>query len=102
LSDLDIGDEKNARNLKTTVPASVAPQDVVPRTRKPGGQPGNSNAFKTGRDTAEARHVRRACRDLRRRANAAVAHVDAIVKERRLARRAAAQDDAAGNAAERP
>src|SRR5262245_15190289 len=33
--------------LKTTAADPAAPQDVV-RKRKPGGQPGNRNAWKTG------------------------------------------------------
>jgi hypothetical protein len=43
--------------VKTTAPLFGEPQDVV--KRKPGGQPGNRNAFKTGMHTKTPRALRK-------------------------------------------
>lgn len=54
--------------MKTTAPMPVAPQDVemrkngfekIDKQRKPGGQPGNRNAFKTGLYAKEPRALRK-------------------------------------------
>jgi len=63
----------------------LRPEDVWhPRH---GGQPGNRNALKSGRYTAEKQAVRRQIAALVRRANAAIAMVDGLVKARRRAAR---------------
>jgi len=83
---------KDLANFKTTAADAAAPQDVVVKKRKPGGQPGNRNAFKTGAHTAQVYDVLRSVRRLKRRANAAVAAVNGVIREQKLARRRAAAD----------
>jgi len=62
---------------------------AVGRSYNPkGGAPkGNRNALKSGRYTAEKQAVRRQVAALVRRANAAIALVDGLVKARRRAAR---------------
>ena len=48
-----------------------------PKPRKRGGQPGNRNAVKTGRDTAEAKRLRSMVWQFRRRTKAILAAVNA-------------------------
>ena len=50
-----------------------------------GGQLGNQNALKSGRYTAEKQAIRRRIAGLIRRANAAIAMVDASLRARRRA-----------------
>lgn len=77
------GAPKNARKLKTTAPAPEGPQDLVAAKRRPGGQPGNRNACKTGRHSAAQKARRRDIRSLKRRARAAVATVNGFLRKRR-------------------
>lgn len=74
---------KNARKLKTTAGAPDAPQDIAAARRRPGGQPGNGNARKTGYHSAEQKAQRRYLRSLKRRANAAVATVDGFLRRQK-------------------
>ena len=77
------GAPKNARKLKTTAPAPEGPQDLVAAKRRPGGQPGNRNACKTGRHSAAQKARRRDIRSLKRRARAAVATVNGFLRKQR-------------------
>jgi len=67
--------------LKTTAPPSSPPQDVVAK-RKPGGQPGNRNAWKKGLYNSEARALRKQVTDWKRQTRAVLTMVDEIVRAR--------------------
>jgi hypothetical protein len=68
--------------LKTTVPDPVAPQDVGVRKRKPGGQPGNRNAWKRGMHNKRMREIKRGIADMNRRKRALLARVEQMLAER--------------------
>ena len=70
--------------MKTKI-KMLRPEDVWHPKR--GGQFGNRNARKSGRYTAEKQAVRRQVAALVRRANAAIAMVEGLVKARRRAAR---------------
>ena len=78
---------KNVENLKTTASRPSEPQDVVVVGRRPGAQPGNSNALTHGRHTAQMRGLRKAVRSVKRRANAAIASVNREIAQRKRDRR---------------
>ncbi|HWA90035.1 MAG TPA: hypothetical protein VG889_08380 [Rhizomicrobium sp.] len=71
---------ENSEKLGTTAAAFPTPQDLVPPKRRPGGQPGNSNAQKHGFHSADQRARRGALRLFVRRTDAALAHAKAQVR----------------------
>jgi hypothetical protein len=78
---------KNVENLKTTASGASEPQDVAVVRRRPGAQPGNSNALTDGRHTVQMRSLRKAVRSVKRRANAAIASVNRQIAQRKRDRR---------------
>ena len=78
---------KNVENLKTTASGTSEPQDVAVVRRRPGAQPGNSNALTHGRHTAQMRGLRKVVRSVKRRANAAIASVNREIAQRKRDRR---------------
>jgi hypothetical protein len=74
-----IDTQKHPKIVKTTARVGNGTQHVVQR-RKPGGQPGNRNAFRTGRDTAKVRTARTQVGKLKRAVRAALVLAEAALK----------------------
>ena len=67
--------------MNSTAGTPTAPQDVA--VRKGGGQPGNSNALKTGYHTREARALRARITDLKRRVKQAITLAQDEIRRRK-------------------
>jgi len=75
--------QKMAPKIRTTAWPPGAPQYVVPGKRKPGAQPGNRNACKTGYHSAHEKARRRDIDNLLKGARAMVASVNGYVREQK-------------------
>jgi hypothetical protein len=74
--------------VTSTAHLPCAPQDVVVK-RKPGGQPGNRNRFKTGRYSKRTRALRHEVGDLKRAVRETLLLADAALKAGAVGQRAA-------------
>ncbi|MFL6689012.1 MAG: hypothetical protein ACJ8IR_02330 [Alphaproteobacteria bacterium] len=66
-------------NRENDCSATARNKDVVPK-RKPGGQPGNRNAFKTGRHVESNRAMRSDIAKIKRRVRDVIRLVDAVLQ----------------------